>query len=265
MGDADINIYVLRCRILLHLEKWFEAASDLKVATNINPSHVTLYELKLQILQHAVTLKNEANSCISRDDLKCAESFLDQALKLDEDDWRAIFVRGTLLKRLNMLPECLQDLMTVFSFQGRDGEKQDEITRQLAEANNQLGLNYFKAGKLAEAKAKFDTAISYDPKDLLVLKNLAAYRYRIDDIEGEIQDHLVILSIDTEDVASAKRLSDIYLKIGKDWNSQGKFEEAIRSLTNSIKYCSDCDEAYYERARSYLDLTSLNSRLNHES
>ena len=102
MGDADINIYVLRCRILLHLEKWFEAASDLKVATNINPSHVTLYELKLQILQHAVTLKNEANSCISRDDLKCAESFLDQALKLDEDDWRAIFVRGTLLKRLNI-------------------------------------------------------------------------------------------------------------------------------------------------------------------
>ena len=106
----DIDVYLLRAKILYLQQNIFFAIADIRSAMNIEPSHPDIKSLMLGVMKYAVQFKNKANEQIIRKDYDLAIWYLNQAIELDPEDWKTLFSRcagtdqGCNFRRIRQVP-----------------------------------------------------------------------------------------------------------------------------------------------------------------
>lgn len=95
-------------------------------------------------------------------------------------------------------------------------------------ASNEVGGNFFRQGKFAEAINEFQKALQQDPKYLPAQLNLAYAYERLNRFDEAIQAYRAALALAPDNFFARNNLGVLYDKTGR-------YDEAIAELENALK------------------------------
>ena len=182
-----------------------------------------------------------------------------EALKLREDYQAAIIGKGTALFRVNDITGALQSFEQVAEINKSNPYKR--TLRELQGVYYYLGTIYAQQGRHEDAKNSFLEALDIDRADADSLYGLGMVYLK----QGELDDAAPLLEMairfDPAFVDGYNGLATVYEKQGKMGQlfwvramlsfSQGKYEEALDSLSKSLRLTTDLPEVYQAQGMTY--------------
>jgi protein O-mannosyl-transferase len=117
-----------------------------------------------------------------------------------------------------------------------------QVTKNNAQANNNLGMALFAEGKIEEAFDNYNKAISIKP-DVVVYFNRGLAYAKIGNYQNAIADFTMVIH-QNSDYASYYNRGNVYAKIGN-------YQKAIADFNKAIRLKPDYDDAYNNRGNIY--------------
>ena len=114
------------------------------------------------------------------------------------------------------------------------------VHRELADFHHRKGLDCHRAGRLSEARAAYDDALSYDPKRAEAYINRGAVRYQLNDTTGAFADYATALAL--------KNSPTVHNNRGAMRRDLGDLSGALEDFDQAIRLHPCYAEAFENRA-----------------
>lgn len=139
----------------------------------------------------------------------------------------------------------------------RGDEKETEIRNNIGILHYRVALDFFKMDQFDLAIERFSIAANFSKTDLNILKGRAECFLANKDYEKAIWDLKKALEIDSENEDAMKRLSDIYLTIGKIKIFKNDFEMAFKYFQLSCNFGNENADIFFLKAKCHFHLDVL--------
>jgi tetratricopeptide (TPR) repeat protein len=123
-----------------------------------------------------------------------------------------------------------------------------------ARGHNNLGLAYYKQGRVEEAIQQYLTAIKLKPDYLEAHQNLGGTYAKQGRVEEAIQEYLTALRLKPDYPGAHNNL-------GLAYYNQGRLEEAIKEYAEALRLKPDFAEAHYNLGLVYYDQRRLDEAI----
>lgn len=173
----------------------------------------------------------------AKKDFDRARNLFDEAVKLNPDNARAYFGRGTAYNELTQHEQAIQDL-----------NKAIELNPNNDMAYNNRGIAYQLLNQYERAIQDYNKALALNPNNALSYNNRGSCHNYLGNNEQAIADYNKALALSPNDDMA-------YYNRGNAYYSLGQYERAIADYNKAIELNPNYDVAYANRGNSYLVLS----------
>jgi tetratricopeptide (TPR) repeat protein len=176
--------------------------------------------------------------------LKLAESIYKKILKVDKDNFKVLFLLGTLMLQNKNFIEAEALL-----------KKSIKINPDNANTYQNLGFALIELGRFREAKELFYSAIKIEPKHVDAHFNLGNTYKQLRDFKKAQIFYEKTIAIKPNNTSALNNLGNVYKKLGN-------FEKAIDSYNKAIQILPNHARAYHNLANTFNQLGEFDKAVN---
>jgi formylglycine-generating enzyme required for sulfatase activity/Tfp pilus assembly protein PilF len=200
--------------------------------------------------------------------LDMAIADLDQAIRIDKDDWRARYSRGYAYGQSGQTDKAIADFAESVRLNPASSDshfslgtmylKKDNFDKAIAEFTQSIRINpnlsdayfsrgfaYCKHGERQKGIRDYTEGIRLNPKDAAIYYNRAVQFSESGDVPRAYSDFAEAIKLDPKNPV-------FYLGRGSVHVERGTFEKAIADYSEAIRLDSKLAEAYYGRSMAYV-------------
>ncbi|MCX8057684.1 MAG: tetratricopeptide repeat protein [Ignavibacteria bacterium] len=199
----------------------------------------------------AAKLYNEGNQKMKEGNYSAAIQLYDQALKIQKD-YRILYQKGLAHRRMNQLDQAYNDLTEAL-----------KLKPDFDLAYNALGTLEFTRGNFESSINNFLKTLELTKNNQLksqVQKNISLSYLKLADIQLKNAEYDKAIDNLKKAIQNDEKNDAAYLALTKAYVESGKYEEAISSADNALKYRQKIPKGgiYYYKGLALKNLGKMN-------
>lgn len=248
--DPDnIEVLILKGKLLWSIDKIDEGNEQFWKAHNINPEHHEVVEF-LSIMKPKAEMKyQEAMKNIFKRDLQAAFESIREGLELFRDMTKLLLLRASLYRQQKDYESALNDLEKASKFMFVDG-LENEVKSQIGLTYNAMGASLFAKEKYHDAVTIFNEALNFMDTDPGIYMNRGDSYRELKKYNLALSDYHYALDLGGDDSKIKMRLALTHYALGVNCFNEKDYEGAKIEFSRSIDYNDTMPEVYINRARA---------------
>ncbi len=247
------NSYELRGLARINLHRYDEAAEDYYKAIEFRPDNRSLWHNYVYCLieskeidkadsicdilikkwsGHADTYQMKAQIALEKNDTAKAETYIDEALKINKYDFNSLFIKGGIL----LSHEEYKEAEAIY-------DRAITVNPKNAGAFVNRALSRYHQDNLRGAMNDYDYAIQLDPRNFSGHYNRGLLLAYVGEDNKAIEDFDFIIRIDPNDMMAIFNRGELLLQTGQ-------YRDAIKDYTTVINKYPDFLYGYQQRAKA---------------